>query len=420
MELPRGHQVATVQANLAAASVVLILLAGCASAPSALAPDAPLETRPRNAVDYQPAFPGQTRAKGIRDKRHLDVHVVTDKLDLPWAVEPLPDGRFLVTEHAGRLRIVTAEGKVSEPVQGMPAVHFKGQAGLLDVALDPQFTDNHVIYFGYSEQMLTGSSVTFARATLVEDAQGAHLEALRTIFRQLPIMESDRQVGSRIVCTADGKLFLALGERGVEGAFGQSQDLRSHFGKVVRINADGTVPADNPFVGRADAQPEVWTYGHRNIQAAALDPVTGKLWTIEHGPRGGDELNLISPGLNYGWPVITYGIDYPGTKVGAGLTSKEGMEQPRYYWDPVIAPSGMIVYRGALFPEWQGSIFVGSLVGGKIVRLQLDGDHVASEEWLLQDRPARFRDVQQGPDGSIYVLTEIGTNSQLLRVRPAP
>jgi glucose/arabinose dehydrogenase len=407
-----------------AASVVFIV-AGCASVPApppapVPAPDAPLETRPRNAVDYQPAFPGQTRARGIREQRHLDVQVVTNKLDIPWAVEPLPDGRFLVTEHAGKLRIVTAAGQVSDPVQGMPAVRFQGQAGLLDVALDPQFTANHVIYFGYSEQMLTGSSVTFARAKLVEDAQGAHLEDLRTLFRQLPIMESDRQVGSRIVCTDDGKLFLALGERGVEGAVGQSQDLHSHFGKVVRINADGSVPADNPFVGRADALPEVWSWGHRNIQAAALDPVTGKLWTIEHGPRGGDELNLIKPGLNYGWPVITYGIDYPGTKIGAGITSKEGMEQPRYYWDPVIAPSGMIVYRGALFPEWQGSIFVGSLVGSKVVRLQLDGERVVAEEWLLTDKTRRIRDVQQGPDGSIYVLTEYGTSSELLRVRPKP
>ncbi len=290
---------------------------------------------------------------------------------------------------------------------------------MLDVALDPKFTQNHVIYFGYSEQMLSGNTVTFARARLVEDAQGAHLDDLRILFRQLPVMASDRQLGSRIVCTDDGKLFIALGERGVEGAVGQSQDLNSHFGKVVRINTDGSVPADNPFVGRADAKPEVWSYGHRNIEAAALDPVTGKLWVVEHGPRGGDELNLILPGRNYGWPVITYGIDYPGTKIGAGITHHEGMEQPQYYWDPVIAPSGMMIYRGALFPEWQGSVFVGSLVGGKIVRLQLDGDRVAAEEWLLQDHPARFRDVQQAPDGSIYVVTEAGAASELIRVRPA-
>jgi glucose/arabinose dehydrogenase len=412
------------------ATASLLLLLGCngtaslragngSARPGPVDPDAPLETRPRNAVDYEPAFAGQTRVRGLHNTYRLEVKVLTNKLNSPWAVEPLPDGRLLVTEKPGQLRIVTADGKILPPVQGVPAVRAQAQGGLLDVALDPQFASNGVIYFGYSEQMLNGNTVTFASAKLVEDAQGAHLEALHTLFRQLPVMASDRQVGSRIVFGADGKLYLALGERGVEGAVGQSQDLHSHFGKVVRINPDGTVPADNPFVGRSDAAPEVWTYGHRNIQAAALDSATGKLWTIEHGPRGGDELNLIRPGLNYGWPVITYGIDYPGPKIGDGITQKEGMEQPVYYWDPVIAPSGMMIYSGALFPEWRGSVFVGSLVGGKIVRLQMQGDRVVGEEWLLQDMPRRFRDVQQGPDGSIYVLTESGAASELFRLRPA-
>jgi glucose/arabinose dehydrogenase len=232
------------------------------------------------------------------------------------------------------------------------------------------------------------------------------------------VFESDRQYGARIVFASDGKLFLALGERGVEGALGQAQDLDSHFGKIVRINRDGSVPRDNPFVGRAGTLPEIWSWGHRNIQAAALD-AGGRLWVIEHGPRGGDELNLIKPGANYGWPVITYGIDYPGTKVGAGIQQQEGMEQPVYYWDPVIAPCGMMIYSGDLFPDWKGSIFVGGLMGMKLVRLQMDGDKVVGEQWPLADFHARIRDVQQGPDGAIYVLTEEGDHSRLLRVTPA-
>jgi glucose/arabinose dehydrogenase len=202
----------------------------------------------------------------------------------------------------------------------------------------------------------------------------------------------------------------------VEGAVGQAQDLHSHFGKVVRLNSDGSIPKDNPFIGRADAFPEIWTYGHRNAQAADVDRDTGDLWVIEHGPRGGDELNLIQRGANYGWPVITYGIDYPGTKVGAGITRQDGMEQPVYYWDPVIAPSGMFVYHGDMFPEWKGSIFVGGLVGMKVIRLQMKDRRVVAEEWLLQDRRKRIRDVQQGPDGAIYVLTDAGENSELLRI----
>ncbi len=204
----------------------------------------------------------------------------------------------------------------------------------------------------------------------------------------------------------------------MEGALGQAQDLGSHFGKIVRINRDGSVPQDNPFVGRAGVLPEIWSWGHRNIQAAALD-ASGKLWVIEHGPRGGDELNLVKPGANYGWPVITYGIDYPGSKVGEGIQQKEGMEQPVYYWDPVIAPCGMMIYSGEMFPEWKGSIFVGGLMGQRLVRLQMDGDKVVGEQWPLPDFRARIRDVQQGPDGAIYVLTEEGEHSRLLRVTPA-
>ena len=229
----------------------------------------------------------------------------------------------------------------------------------------------------------------------------------------MPTFESDLHFGSRIVFTPDGKLFLALGERSSATARVQSQDLNSHFGKVVRLNLDGSVPGDNPFVGRDDAKPEIWSYGHRNIQSATLDG-EGKLWTVEHGPRGGDELNQPRAGLNYGWPVITYGIEYSGPQIGEGLTAKQGMEQPVYYWDPVIAPSGMIVYDGEMFPQWQGDIFVGGLASMKLVRLQLEDGKVTGEEWLIRDR-GRVRDVRQGPDGAIYVLTEAGDGA-ILRI----
>jgi glucose/arabinose dehydrogenase len=424
MTMTQGRRV---RAGLAFLCGSLVLLAACGrseppgpaaqGAAATVDDSSPLETRPRNGRDYQPLFPGQTRARGIRTGPAVKVEEITAALTLPFAVEPLPDGRLLVSEKPGKLRIID-KGVLSPPVDGLPAVRFNGQAGLLDIALDPQFAGNHIIYFCYAEDRKGGSGLALASATLVEGAGNAHLAGVKVLFRQLPVFESDRQYGARIVFASDGKLFLALGERGVEGALGQAQDLDSHFGKIVRINRDGSVPRDNPFVGRAGALPEIWSWGHRNIQAAALD-AGGRLWVIEHGPRGGDELNLIKPGANYGWPVITYGIDYPGTKVGAGIQQQEGMEQPVYYWDPVIAPCGMMIYSGDLFPEWKGSIFVGGLMGMKLVRLQMDGDKVVGEQWPLADFHARIRDVQQGPDGAIYVLTEEGDHSRLLRVTPA-
>jgi aldose sugar dehydrogenase len=416
------------KSKIVAAALLLALASGCAKKDSAetvvAAPvassDAALETRPRNAVDYQPAFAGQTRARGIHASVAYDVQTVTAGLTLPWAVEQLPDGRLLVTEKPGNLRIITQQGAISAPVAGVPAVRYKGQAGLLDVALDPAYASNHTIYFCYSEQRDGGSGVALARAVLVEDVQGAHLDQLKVIFHAGPTIESDRQLGSRIAFGNDGKLYLTLGERGVTEAVGQAQNLQSDFGKVARLNSDGSIPKDNPFIGRTDARPEIWSYGHRDAQSLAVDAASGKLWSIEHGPRGGDELNLIRPGANYGWPIICYGIDYPGTKVGAGITQQAGLEQPVYYWDPVIAPSGMTVYSGDMFPEWKGSIFVGGLIGMKVVRLQMDGDRVAGEEWLLPDLRQRVRDVQQGHDGALYVLTENGESSSLLRIVRRP
>jgi glucose/arabinose dehydrogenase len=344
---------------------------------------------------------------------------VTAALSQPWAIEPLPDGRLLVSEKRGTLQIVLNDGSALMSVKGLPPVLFDGQAGLHDIALDPAFEGNRLVYLTYAEPREGGTGTTLARGVLVEGAQGATLQDVQIIFRQMPTLDSVRQMGSRVAFGKDGKLYLALGERGIEGAGGEAQDLMSDFGKVVRLESDGRIPADNPFAGRSDAWPQIWSSGHRNIQAMAVDAADDMLWAIEHGPRGGDELNRIDRGRNYGWPVITYGIDYPGGKVGAGLTQRDGLEQPIYYWNPVIAPSGMMVYRGAEFPEWQGSIFVGGLVGGYLVRLQMQDGRVAGEEWLLQDRRRRIRDVLQGPDGAIYVVHEYGDASELLRLTRA-
>jgi glucose/arabinose dehydrogenase len=397
-----------------AAAVVL----GCGSHQAiSAAAGAPLETRDRNGKDYQPAFAGQTRVAGVDSQQKLDIQVVAKGLTSPWAVELLPDGRFLVTERGGSLRIVAADGTVSAPVQGLPAVLASGQGGLLDVALDPDFARNKTIYWSFSEARDGGNGTSLAKGVLTEQGGTAKLDGVQVIFRQQPALNSSLHFGSRIAFGRDGKLFLSLGERSIPAGQVQAQDLNSHLGKVVRINTDGTVPSDNPFVGRANAKPEIWSWGHRNVQGATIDSATGKLWTIEHGPRGGDELNQPRAGLNYGWPIISYGIDYSGRKMTEGIQQKEGMEQPVYYWDPVIAPGGLMVYQGNLFPKWKGSIFIGALGGQKLVRLQMEGDKVVGEEWLLPGRNQRVRDVQQGPDGSIYVLNESGAES-LLRLRP--
>jgi aldose sugar dehydrogenase len=379
-------------------------------------PGAPLETRERNGVDFKPAFENQTRAPGMKSDVALDVQVVADGLEGPWAFELMPDKRILVTERKGTLRIVGTDGKLSEPVKGVPKVYFEGQGGLLEVALDPQFATNKTIYWTYAEPREGGNGTALAKGVLTESAGGPSVEQVKVIFRQMPTFASAYHFGSRIVFIPDGKMFLTLGERAVPGAREHSQDLNSHFGKVLRLNLDGTAASDNPFVGRADAKPEIWSYGHRNIQAATLDP-SGRLWTVEHGPRGGDELNHPEAGKNYGWPVITYGIEYQGPKIGEGLTAREGMEQPVYYWDPVIAPSGMLFYTGDLFPQWKGDVFIGGLVSTKLVRLKLENDKVTGEEWLLQDRSSRIRDVQQGTDGAIYVLSE-GPRGEILRLAP--
>jgi glucose/arabinose dehydrogenase len=339
------------------------------------------------------------------------VQTVVRGLDRPWGLAFLPDGRMLVTERPGRVRVVERDGRLSPPLGGVPPVFDRGQGGLLDVALHPRFADNHLVYLSYAEPGPRGTAGTaVARGRL----GGTGLEDVRVIYRQEPKVTGTSHFGSRLVFAPDGTLFVTQGDRYGERA--QAQDLSSLIGKIVRINDDGSVPTDNPFVGRAGARPEIWSYGHRNVQGAALHPQTGRLWTAEHGARGGDELNHPEAGKNYGWPVITYGVDYSGFRIGEG-TARAGMEQPVYYWDPVIAPSGLTFYTGDAFPRWKGSAFIGSLRPGLLVRLQLDGDRVALEERYVRDLDDRIRDVRQGPDGLLYLLTD-RSDGRILRLEP--
>lgn len=349
-------------------------------------------------------------AESLTDDDRFALSVVAEGLEHPWGLAFLPDGRMLVTERPGRLRIVTPDGRLSEPLAGVPEVADGGQGGLLDVTLDPEFTGNRHIYLSYSEPGEDGAGTAVARAVLTDEG----LWDLSVIFRQHPKVDSDIHYGSRLVIASDGRLFVTLGERGMRD---QSQNLETHFGKVVRIERDGSVPTDNPFVGHADARPEIWSYGHRNPQGAALDPATGQLWTVEHGARGGDEVNRPEAGENHGWPVISYGVHYSGAKIGEG-TAKAGMEQPLYYWDPSIAPSGLTFYTGDRFPEWRGDLFVGSLKFGYLVRLDIADGMVIGEERLIEDLDRRIRDVRQGPDGNLYLLTDEG-DGQILRLAPA-
>jgi glucose/arabinose dehydrogenase len=335
---------------------------------------------------------------------------VAKGLENPWGLVFLPDGRMLVTERPGRLRIVERDGQLGKPLAGVPKVYARGQGGLLDVEIDPDFARTRWVYLSYAEPGPGGAGTAVARGKLGEGT----LEDVRVIYRQEPKVGGSAHFGSRLVFARDGKLFITQGERYTERA--RAQDLSVDLGKVVRINPDGSIPKDNPFVGRADARPEIWSYGHRNVQCAALHPDTGQLWTVEHGARGGDELNHPEAGKNYGWPVITYGVDYSGAKIGEG-TAKPGMEQPVYYWDPVIAPSGMAFYTGKVFPSWRGNVFIGSLTPGLLVRLELKDGAVVKEERYLGELGERIRDVVQGPDGYLYLLTD-NSQGRILRVEP--
>jgi aldose sugar dehydrogenase len=374
----------------------------------------PLETRAPNAPDQQPSFAGQTRACAITSSAAFDVTVLASGLVHPWSVEPLPDGNLLVTERPGRLRIVSATGVVGDPITGLPAVAASGQGGLLDVALSPRFASDHTIFWSFSEPRADGNGTSVARGVL--SADGRSLSDVRVIFRALPSYGNNMHYGSRLAFDDDGKLYVTTGERSDQQTRPYAQRMDSHLGKVMRINPDGTVPGDNPFVGQSGAQPEIWSVGHRNVQAAAFD-ADGDLWIIEHGTNGGDELNRIERGENYGWPIHAYGEEYSGSPIAGATTAPPNMEQPRYYWDPVIAPSGAQFYSGNAFPAWRGSLFVGGMKDKKLVRLTIANDKVTGEEHLLTERNQRVRDVRQGPDGALYIVTD-EDNGQLWRISP--
>ncbi|MBX3234297.1 MAG: PQQ-dependent sugar dehydrogenase [Labilithrix sp.] len=373
---------------------------------------APVETNPPNAPSQTPAFPGQTRAPGHATNVAFDVRVVASGLGVPWAVAFLPDGAKLVTSRAGQMRIVSASGEVSSPLAGVPAVAANGQGGLLDVVVDPAFAQTSLVYFTYSEPRTGGSGTAVARARLA----GGSLADVQVIWRMPETRNSSQHFGARLVFARDGSLFVATGERAVGDGSGNARDLASSYGKVIRVRPDGAIPEDNPLVGRAGALPEVFAAGLRNPQAAALNPWTGELWTVEHGPRGGDEVNVIRAGKDYGWPTVTYGINYNGSPVGEGVTSRAGIEQPLYYWDPVIAPAGAAFYDAEAFPAWRGSLFIGSLAQRHLVRLTLEGERIIGEERLLVERAGRVRDVRVGPTGTIFVTDE--SAGELLELVP--
>ena len=358
---------------------------------SALAQDAPRSPTPRDS-----ALPA----------RQVDV---ARDLEHPWGLAFLPDERFLVTERPGRLRIGAKDGTLSAPLTGVPKVQAGGQGGLLDVALSPSFAQDRLVYLSFSEPGAGGAGTAVARGRLGE--QG--LDDVQVIWRQGPKVSGAAHWGSRLLFRRDGTLFVTLGDRQAHRE--RAQDLSSTIGKLVRIHPDGSVPKDNPFVGRESVLPEIWSYGHRNVQAAALD-AQGQLWTVEHGARGGDELNSPQAGKNYGWPIITYGIDYSGARIGVG-TARPGMEQPVYYWDPVIAPSGAVFYQGDRFPEWKGHLFVGSLNPGRLVRLKLADGRVAEEARYVIGSGERVRDVRQGPDGALYLVID-ASRGRIVRLEP--
>lgn len=368
-----------------------------------------VDQRPANAPDQKPAFVGQTDAPERLTHVAFEVVTVAEGLQTPWSLEFLPNGKMLVTEKAGRLRVVSPDGTMSPAVTGLPPVAARGQGGLLDVALDPAFDTNQLIYWSFSEGQPDNTNNTAVARGRFVDGSEPKVENVQVIYKQSPSMNSGGHFGSRLVFGGDGTLFVTQGDRQINAGREFVQKMDALLGKIVRINPDGSIPKDNPFVGKEGVRPEIWSLGHRNVQAAAINPATGELWEVEHGTRGGDELNIVRKGLNYGWPVIAYGIEYQGKPITGGIQAQEGMEQPVYYWDPVIAPSGMLFYTGDMFPAWKGSVFIGGLVTTNLVRLDIKNNRVVGEERLLKDlqpKPERIRDVRQGPDGAIYVITD--------------
>lgn len=364
----------------------------------------PVETKKAN-TEYKPAFKGQTRIAGVKTVTPYKVEKIAEKLGNPWAVIPLPDGRLLLTIKSGFMQIHDAGGKLIKKITGFPAVEAFGQGGLLDVALDPAFKTNKTIYWSFSEKSGTNNLMAVAKGQL--DETGGTILNPVVIFRATPALNSMLHFGSRLIFAKDGNLFVSTGERSILEGRGQAQLLSSRLGKIFKITKEGKPAPGNPFLNQKDAMPEIYAYGIRNPQSLDIHPVTGELWEAEFGPRGGDEINIIKPGKNYGWPVITYGIEYSGGKVGDGIQQKPGLEQPVYYWDPVLSPSGMTFYKGNTIPEWENNLFIGGLSSQHIARLVIVKNKVVGEERLLADKNERFRDVAFN-NGMLYAVTDNG------------
>ncbi len=365
----------------------------------------PVETRQPN-TNYKPAFAGQTRIGGVETTTPYEAKVITNALKRPWGIAPLPDDRFLITEKEGTMRIVTTTGKLSDTISGIPPVNAAGQGGLLGLAIDPEFANNRMVYWAFSERTPQGNLTAVAKGALSADER--RMENVTVIYRATPAYRGTLHYGSRILIDKSGNLIVSTGERSDLVTRPQAQDLNSALGKIIRITKDGQPASGNPFIGRAGARPELYSYGHRNVQGLAFHPETGDLWENEFGPRGGDELNLIHPGHNYGWPTITYGLEYSGEKVGAGITQQAGMEQPVYYWDPVLSPSGMTFYNSDKMSEWKHNLFLAGLNSNHIARLVINNNKVVGEERLLSSEGQRFRDITQGREGALYAITDEG------------
>ncbi len=368
----------------------------------------PVETEAPN-VDYKPAFEGQTRINGVKTKTPYEVQIIAQGLSNPWAVASLPDGRLIITEKKGNLRIVSTTGVVGDAITGFPDVDSRGQGGLLDVVTAPDFNTNRMLYFTLAEfakNKKDGSVTAVGKGKLSADEK--RIENFEIIFRAIPYFDNSMHFGSRIVFDKKGNIFVSTGERSDMKTRPAAQLLDNGYGKIVYITTDGKPVKGNPFISNSNALPEIYSYGHRNVQGLDIHPTTGDLWASEMGPKGGDEINLIKPGKNYGWPTIGYGIEYNGKKVGSGITQKDGMEQPVYYWDPVLSPSGMTFYSSDIIAEWKDNLFIGGLSSKHIARIVLENNKVVGEERLLENENQRFRDVETGKDGALYAVTDEG------------
>jgi glucose/arabinose dehydrogenase len=362
------------------------------------------ETADKNSPDYKPAFAGQTRTQGVKTKTAYKVDIINEDLEKPWGIVNFPDGRFLITSKSGYMNIVSADGKTMTKVEGFPEVDDRGQGGLLDVALDPDFKNNRMIYFTFSEPVANGNNTAVGKGRLSNDEK--KIENPTVIFHATPSYDGKLHYGSRLVFDKDGHLYVSTGERSDIETRPLAQNTMAYLGKILKITKEGKTAPGNPFIGNSKYKPEIYSYGHRNPQGLALDE-KGQLWEAEMGPKGGDEVNLINPGKNYGWGDVTYGREYSGTKVSAGIQQKEGTEQPVYYWDPSISMSGITFYTGNI-NEWKNNLFLGGLSGEKIIRLVIENNKVVGEEWLLEDQKERFRDVLNGSDGNLYGITDSG------------